>query len=198
LELRCALSTFFEAVVETGGQWGDWHAAARQSRFPSKETAVCRVRKGVGYIMSNTAIWMGPDERGTNTAGLALIALLLLVLLAAATQFGQAFVGLDGHRVGDAANVAAQQRQALQRSFAAARGTNVGSQRGELYVQQQARLAIAASSDPAATRQQVRSTLAALPSRLGSQLGAFLFDVLPDDIKNLVEIFRKRAYQLVG
>jgi hypothetical protein len=147
--------------------------------------------------MSSVAIWTQPDERGTNTAGLALIAVVLLVLLAAATQFGQAFVGLGGHRVGDAANVAAQQRQALQRSFSAARGTNPGSQQGELYVQQQTRLAIAARSDPALTRGEVRSSIASLPAQVGSQVGAFLFEILPEDVRNLVEIFRKRAHQLV-
>jgi hypothetical protein len=147
--------------------------------------------------MSNSAMWMGPDERGTSTAGLALIAVLLLVLLAAASQMGSAFSSLGGHRVGDAANVAAQQRQALQRSFAAAQGVNAGPQHGELRVQQQTRLAIASTSGQALTTGQVRSTLASLPGRLSSQLGDFLFEILPDDIRNLVEIFRKRAHQLV-
>ena len=147
--------------------------------------------------MSNSAIWIGPDERGTSTAGLALIAVLLLVLLAAATQFGQAFSVLGGHRVGDAGNVAAQQRQALQRSFAASRGASQSSQHGEVRIQQQTRLAIASQSNPAVARQHARSSIASLPARLAGELGAFLFDVVPDDIKSLVEIFRKRARQLV-
>lgn len=147
--------------------------------------------------MSNAAMWMGHDERGTNTVGLALIAVLLLVLLAAASQFGSAFVGLDGHRVGDAGNVAAQQRQALQRSFVAARGSNPAPQHGELRVQQQTQLAIAAQSSLGPTSQQVRTSLASAPARWSSQLGEFLFEILPEDFRNLVEIFRKRAHQLV-
>lgn len=142
-------------------------------------------------------MWMGPDERGTSTAGLALIAVLLLVLLAAASQMGSAFSSLGGHRVGDAGNVAAQQRQALQRSFAAAQGAVPGPQHSELRMQQQTRLAIASTSGQSPATGQVRSTLASLPARLSSQLGTFLFDILPDDIRNLVDIFRKRAHQLV-
>jgi hypothetical protein len=197
LELQCVLSTYFEAEEATGGRWGDWRVVTRRSRFPSRETAVCRERKEVGCIMSNSAMWMGPDERGTSTASLALVAVLLLVLLAAASQMGSAFSTLEGHRVSDAANVAAQQRQALQRSFAAAHGSNAGPQHGELRVQQQTQLAIAAQSNPAATRQQVRNSIASLPRRLAGQLGAYLFEIVPEDIRNLVEIFRKRAHQLV-
>ena len=81
--------------------------------------------------------------------------------------------------------------------FAAAQGVNAGPQHGELRVQQQTRLAIASRSGQALTSGQVRSTLASLPARLSSQLGTFLFEILPDDIRNLVEIFRNRAHQLV-
>jgi hypothetical protein len=147
--------------------------------------------------MSNSAMWMGHDERGTSTASLALIAVLLLVLLAAASQMGSAFSSLGGHRVGDANNVAAQQRQALQRSFAAAQGANPAPLHGELRVQQQTQLAIATRSGQVADSGQLGNTLASLPARLSSRLGTFLFEIVPEDIRNLVEIFRNRAHQLV-
>jgi hypothetical protein len=131
--------------------------------------------------MNNVAIWTAHDERGTNTVGLALIVLLLLLVLSAATQFGSAFVDVGGHRVGDAANVAARQRQGLQRGF---------------RVQQQTQLDIGAQSSQGPTSQQVRSSLAALPARWNSQLRTFFFEILPEDFRNLVEIFGKRAHQL--
>jgi hypothetical protein len=132
--------------------------------------------------MSNVAMWMGPDERGTNTVGLALIALLLLLVLSVATQFGSAFVDLGGQRDGDAANVAAKLRQGFQGGF---------------RVQQRTQLAIGAQSGRGPTSQQGRSSLASLPARWSSQLGTFLFEILPEDFRNLTEIFRKRAHQLV-
>jgi hypothetical protein len=129
-------------------------------------------------------MWMGPDERGTNTVGLALIAVLLLLVLAATTEFGRVFVGLDAHRVGDAANVAAQQRQAFQGGYAAP-------------LRQHTQLGVAAQSSRGPTSQQVRSSIASLPARWSNQLGEFLFEILPEDIRSLVEIFRNRAHQLV-
>jgi hypothetical protein len=131
--------------------------------------------------MNSAVMWTAHDERGTNTVGLALIVLLLLLVLAATTQFGTAFVNLGGHRVGNAANLAAQQRQALQGGF---------------RVQQQTQLATGAQSGQGPTSQQVRSSLASLPARWSSQLREFLFEILPTDIRNLVEIFGRRAHQL--
>lgn len=146
--------------------------------------------------MTNVAPWTGHDERGTNTVGLALVLVLLLVLLASATQFGSALAGVRVRPIQDSGIVAAQQQELLRQRVAAAQGVRPLGSRREL-VQQQTRLALVARNSPGAPVQEARERFRTLPARWSRQLGAFLFETCPEGLLDLVLALRHTIRQIL-
>jgi uncharacterized protein HemX len=135
---------------------------------------------------------------GTNTAGLAVLLVVLLIVLAAATEFGRALTGPRVPRNNESAIVAAQQQQALhQQRVAAAQGARSRVQNPQ-RTQQKGRLGIAGQSSVGAPVQPASALSRSAPARWGRQLGNFLLETLPDAVLDLVQAIRREVRRFLS
>jgi hypothetical protein len=126
--------------------------------------------------MRSMAHRMRGGQGGTNKAGLALVVVLVLALVAGAVEFG-------GFRVqGDvnSGSVAARQQDALRRSSVASRGAHQPSEPPGVVGQQRARLATEAQSSSGSGVWQKPEPSATRTPSWGRELGGFVYETLPE------------------